>query len=170
MRRLAPWARRTRQHELVLASDQHLLRRPLRSPDCGPRSGRRGTRAHGSWVKDLDLIAVPWRETAIDAQACAEIIAKAIPGEVVGDAEEKPYGRLAWTIYPKYAWGFDRWYVDLSVMPRGVAALGDDTAPASGPGGAAPWSREDVTTESDVAQDTLSSGQGNPSHGEVGHG
>lgn len=74
--------------------------------------------AHGSWVKDLDLVAIPWQETAIDAEMCAEIIAKAIPGVLSGSAEDKPYGRKAFVIYPKQAWGFDRWYVDLSVMPR----------------------------------------------------
>lgn len=78
--------------------------------------------AHGSWVKDLDLVAIPWQDTAIDAHACAELIAAAIPGSIAGAPEEKPYGRVAYTIYPRYAWGFDRWYVDLSVMPRTAVA------------------------------------------------
>lgn len=107
--------------ETVLITREHAFR----AAQNAVRNQGYAVAAHGSWVKDLDLIAIPWRETAIDARACADIIAKAIPGEVVGEAEEKPYGRLAWTIYPKYAWGFDRWYVDLSVMPRSVAASGE---------------------------------------------
>lgn len=82
---------------------------------------------HGSWVKDLDLVAIPWQETAIDAVSCAGIIAKAIPGQLIGEPEEKAYGRLAFTIRPHddgsiwgpWGQGFDQWYVDLSVMPRG---------------------------------------------------
>lgn len=79
---------------------------------------------HGSQVRDLDLIAIPWRQTAINAERCAEIIANAIPGVLLRPAEEKPYGRLAWEIHPsrsagqRWGHGFDQWYVDLSVMPR----------------------------------------------------
>lgn len=74
----------------------------------------------GSQIRDLDLLAVPWRETAIDAQRCAEMIAKAIPGRLLEPVEAKPYGRLAWEIHfpHEQQHGFDRWYVDLSVMPR----------------------------------------------------
>ncbi len=74
---------------------------------------------HGSQVKDLDLIAVPWRDTALDAQAVAGIIAEAIPGFIEkGSPEEKPHGRLSFTIRPYSHWGFDSWYIDLAVMPR----------------------------------------------------
>lgn len=79
---------------------------------------------HGSQIRDLDLLAVPWRRTAIDAKGCAEMIAKAIPGVLLEPVEEKPYGRLAWEIHAlrsaghQWGHGFDQWYVDLSVMPR----------------------------------------------------
>ena len=75
---------------------------------------------HGSQIRDLDLIAVPWQETAIGAEECADIIAAAIPGTVIGEPVEKPYGRLGFAIHPLRAgqYGFDRWYIDLSVMPR----------------------------------------------------
>ena len=74
---------------------------------------------HGSRVRDLDLIAVPWIEDcAITPQAIAEIIADAIPGVLQGKPEKKPHGRIGFTIYPRWHYGFDRWYVDLSVMPR----------------------------------------------------
>jgi hypothetical protein len=73
---------------------------------------------HGSRVRDLDLIAVPWQETALNARDVAEIIAEAIPGVIHGDAEKKPHGRLGFVIYPRWHYGFDHWYIDLSVMPR----------------------------------------------------
>lgn len=78
---------------------------------------------HGSQVKDLDLLAVPWRETAIDAQGVAEMIAAAIPGFIEkGSPEEMPHGRLSFTIRPNWHYGFDSWYIDLAVMPRVPAA------------------------------------------------
>lgn len=79
---------------------------------------------HGSQIRDLDLLAVPWQRTAIDAEHCAETIAKAIPGTLIQPVEAKPHGRLAWEIHPlridgqRWGYGFDQWYVDLSVMPR----------------------------------------------------
>jgi hypothetical protein len=100
--------------EAMLVTREHAFR----AAQNAVRNQGYAVAAHGSWVKDLDLIAVPWQETAIDAETCASLIAEAIPGNLAGAPEVKPYGRLAWTIYPKYAWGFDRWYVDLSVLPR----------------------------------------------------
>jgi hypothetical protein len=74
---------------------------------------------HGSWKRDLDLIAVPWtEETPHTPLAVAEMIAEAIPGVIQGKPEKKPHGRIGFTIYPRVCWGFDRWYIDLSVMPR----------------------------------------------------
>lgn len=74
---------------------------------------------HGSLNYDIDLVAVPWRETAIDARTTAEAMRVAIDA-IVGLAFEanpnptkKPCGRLAWSFHlgggP---------YVDLSIMPR----------------------------------------------------
>lgn len=74
---------------------------------------------HGSRVRDVDLIAVPWIEgCAITPQVLAEMIAEALPGVLVGGWERKPHGRQGITIYPKWRWGFDSWYIDLSVMHR----------------------------------------------------
>lgn len=74
---------------------------------------------HGSAVRDLDLIAVPWTEdTALTPLRVAEIIAAAIPGEIRGGAVKKPHGRIGFVIHPRYRYGFDTWYIDLSVMPR----------------------------------------------------
>lgn len=74
---------------------------------------------HGSQIRDLDLLAVPWTdETAYTPQMLAEDIAIALPGVVHGKWEKKPHGRVAIVIYPRVAYGFDHWYIDLSVMPR----------------------------------------------------
>lgn len=74
---------------------------------------------HGSQIRDLDLLAVPWtEETAYTPQMLAECIAKALPGVVKGPWEKKPHGRQAIVIFPRVRWGFDTWYIDLSVMPR----------------------------------------------------
>jgi hypothetical protein len=75
--------------------------------------------AHGSGVRDLDLLAAPWIEDcAITPLMLAEMIAEALPGHIVGQPENKPHGRIGFTIYPLYRWGFDTWYIDLSIMPR----------------------------------------------------
>lgn len=74
---------------------------------------------HGSGVRDLDLIAVPWtEETPHTPLAVAEMIAAAIPGVITGKAEKKPHGRVGFVIRPRWSFGFDMWYIDLSVMPR----------------------------------------------------
>lgn len=76
---------------------------------------------HGSKVRDLDLIAVPWTdETPFTALQVAEIIADAIPGTIIGKSEKKPHGRIGFIIHPlaSLQYGFDRWYIDLSIMPR----------------------------------------------------
>lgn len=74
---------------------------------------------HGSKTRDVDLLAAPWIEDcAITPLALAETIADALPGVLHRKGEKKPHGRVAFTIYPRYRWGFDTWYIDLSVMPR----------------------------------------------------
>jgi hypothetical protein len=74
---------------------------------------------HGSRVRDLDLVAIPWtEETPFSALGIAEIIADAIPGVLHVKGEKKPHGRIGFTILPRVRWGFDNWYIDLSVMPR----------------------------------------------------
>jgi len=74
---------------------------------------------HGSQIRDLDLLAAPWIEdTAYTPLMLAEEIAAAIPGTLHRKGEKKPHVRVGFTIYPDFFYGFDRWYVDLSVMPR----------------------------------------------------
>ncbi|HEY6731952.1 MAG TPA: hypothetical protein VI039_13130 [Solirubrobacterales bacterium] len=96
----------TREH--ALAAAQNVGRKAGYAVAC-----------HGSRVRDLDLVAIPWVEdTAYTPLMIAEEIARAIPGTISGKAEKKPHGRLGFVIQPKVHWGFDRWYIDLSVMPR----------------------------------------------------
>lgn len=74
---------------------------------------------HGSRVRDVDLVAVPWTaETAYTPSMLAEDIARALPGVIKGPWEKKPHGRVAIVILPRIRYGFDTWYIDLSVMPR----------------------------------------------------
>jgi hypothetical protein len=73
---------------------------------------------HGTQLRDLDLIAIPWRETALGPRQVAEIVAAAVPGVVHWPFEKMPHGRVSVVIYPRWRYGFDHWYIDLSVMPR----------------------------------------------------
>lgn len=81
---------------------------------------------HGSFTRDLDLLAVPWSEQATDAEHLVKRITLALDelSLLVKDASgktatEKPHGRLAWTLTFK-TFGDPR-FVDVSVMPRVVA-------------------------------------------------
>lgn len=71
---------------------------------------------HGSMQRDFDLVAVPWTDAALPAEALIEAIAGELMfwkgGPPVGP-EAKPHGRRAWCI--PLATGM---YLDVSVMPR----------------------------------------------------
>ena len=88
---------------------------------------------HGSLERDIDLIAVPWRDSAVGAsylvtrmfEVCKVVTGAVWPGQE-GDAvpvpETKPCGRLAWAIrFPGDEGGP---YIDLSVMPPPPAIAG----------------------------------------------
>lgn len=86
---------------------------------------------HGSFARDLDLIAVPWTE---DAGSAEQLVMRlmSVSGAtlreggrksedgtewvtVPGDAPKaKPHGRLAWSLHL----GLSNFYLDVSVMPR----------------------------------------------------
>ena len=72
---------------------------------------------HGSFTRDLDLIAVPWSENVCEpAHLIRRILAATGLKSQQDNPGVKPHGRLVWTLlFP----GFNdvRW-VDLSVMPR----------------------------------------------------
>jgi hypothetical protein len=83
---------------------------------------------HGTMERDLDLVAVPWTESASDPQELLKALADMLGGYVIGDrVEEKgyvsehpteqPHGRLSWNI----CWG-GRAFIDLSIMPRRIHA------------------------------------------------
>lgn len=93
------------------------LIRPLRSraKELGYAIG-----VHGSLKRDIDLIACPWAEEAVDAECLAEelrleterVIGFAVYGNDGPFPRSKPFGRRGWTIH------FNGTYIDLSVMPR----------------------------------------------------
>lgn len=75
---------------------------------------------HGSIKCDIDIIAVPWTDDAVDAETLANVlrieVEKIIGFAVFGSDEpfprEKPHGRRCWTIH------FNGTYLDLSITPR----------------------------------------------------
>lgn len=80
---------------------------------------------HGSFTRDLDLIAVPWTNAACEPRKLVkrvimdcknlEYLQKSNPQETE-EGSPKEHGRLAWTLVFK-AFGDPR-FVDFSVMPR----------------------------------------------------
>lgn len=71
---------------------------------------------HGSMVRDLDLIACPWADTASAKELLVNAITTALDGHVTDSASKpggyKPHGRRAWLI------GLPGGLIlDLSVMP-----------------------------------------------------
>lgn len=75
---------------------------------------------HGSLARDIDLVAVPWAESAkapdVLAGGLRQVLARMYPIELEVSpalaAHKKPHGRLCW------AWWIRPWtYVDLSVFP-----------------------------------------------------
>lgn len=85
---------------------------------------------HGSLKRDIDLIACPWRDSAVGAASLIDGLQKATEAIVgvarmrdidkdVGQPEKKPCGRLAWSLYLTYR--DDGPYLDISVMPKGIA-------------------------------------------------
>lgn len=84
---------------------------------------------HGSLKTDIDLLAAPWREHAVDATYLAEEI-RLTAERIIGTAclrecdkcpEKKPCGRLAWSFYLQPE-GVEGPYIDLSVMQSATAA------------------------------------------------
>lgn len=78
---------------------------------------------HGSLRRDIDLVAVPWREAAPDAESLIEglyVATKAITGLARFRSHDhrpelKPQGRKAWSIYLTTL--DEGPYLDISVMP-----------------------------------------------------
>jgi hypothetical protein len=72
---------------------------------------------HGSFTRDLDLIAVPWTAAACEPERLLRRVAAATDLNILTtDPGQKEHGRLAWTLTFK-AFGDPR-FVDFSIMPR----------------------------------------------------
>lgn len=72
---------------------------------------------HGSLLRDIDIIAVPWTKEAKAPRTLVKEIVEAINRFDHGNLKsstpaKKPHGRTAYVIY------LGRTYIDLSVMPR----------------------------------------------------
>lgn len=92
--------------------DVNRIREIARS--CGYAIGE-----HGSKERDLDLIAVPWTEEAVDVATLIATLAKALetpsgPTRIIGP-EAKPWGRVSYTLH------LNGWYkaIDISITQRG---------------------------------------------------
>ena len=72
---------------------------------------------HGSFTRDLDLIAVPWAPQACEPEHLARRIESAAGLKIsVHPKNDKPFGRLVWTMtLPNFG---DPRFVDLSIIPR----------------------------------------------------
>lgn len=91
---------------------------------------------HGSLKTDIDLLAAPWRDGAVDAASLVEAI-RSTAEKIIGVArirdiekdrlpEKKPHGRLAWSLYLTAFDSTPGPYIDISVMPKG------ETVPSKG--------------------------------------
>ncbi len=69
---------------------------------------------HGSVMRDLDVVAVPWTEDVSEPQELVDAFAKAIAFQHVDEKPEvKLHGRMVWTLaFPGTC------FVDLSIMPK----------------------------------------------------
>lgn len=109
----------TSKQEKIFAKSVELLpiiRRVAR--ECGYAIG-----VHGSFRRDLDIIAAPWMENVKTPTELAEAISAAIGGYIPNDGDARPgnytkrspqplpHGRQAWSIHVSFT------YIDLSVMP-----------------------------------------------------
>lgn len=69
---------------------------------------------HGSLKRDVDLIAVPWTDEALDWPVLVYRLCTGLNARQVGEAEDKPHGRIAVSLQ------IDGYYkpIDLSIIPR----------------------------------------------------
>jgi hypothetical protein len=77
---------------------------------------------HGSFTRDLDVIAVPWADRVCEPEHLVRRICASIAGlrSLPSNPGTKPHGRLVWTLVPE-AFGDPR-FVDLSIIPAQAAA------------------------------------------------
>lgn len=71
---------------------------------------------HGSFTRDLDLVAVPWTKAACEPQHLLQRIVSVADLRSLDEGSTKEHGRLAWTlVFKKFG---DPRFIDFSVMPR----------------------------------------------------
>lgn len=68
---------------------------------------------HGSFNYDLDLVAIPWTDEAVDHETLIQAICNFIGGTCVDSGSDMPHGRRSYII--NFGGGP---HIDLSVMPR----------------------------------------------------
>ena len=68
---------------------------------------------HGSLSRDLDMIAVPWTEGAVEPTVLIAAIESRTAALVTGPPSEKPHGRIAYALCA----GFGECGWDISFMP-----------------------------------------------------
>lgn len=103
-------------YEVLIAALRYVAHR------CGYAIG-----VHGSLKRDIDLIAAPWRDSAVNGSYLVEEIRKTTE-MIIGTArvryvdqaqpQKNPCGRLSWTLYLTHS--DDGPYLDISVMPKGA--------------------------------------------------
>ena len=81
---------------------------------------------HGSFSRDLDLIAVPWTDSASEPEHLARRIEAATDLRITnpGKEGEKPHGRMVWTL--KFKTFADPRFVDLSILARQQSRVVDE--------------------------------------------
>ncbi len=73
---------------------------------------------HGSGVRDCDLIAVPWTDSAVSAEELVVGIASRMILTLGHGAYDKPHGRFAIAMWDK---DYPDHQIDFSIMPRKIA-------------------------------------------------
>jgi len=79
---------------------------------------------HGSMVRDLDLVAIPWADDAVEPELVVTTIVNAVDGLTGWDTQpgvEMPHGRRGWLIWFKSSSNGpadNHPNIDLSIMPR----------------------------------------------------
>jgi hypothetical protein len=71
---------------------------------------------HGTGIRDVDLVAVPWQEKVATPEFLISEVEEALNGIRTGPPELKPHGRLSWAIQLAAVGPPDIWYVDLAVV------------------------------------------------------
>lgn len=70
---------------------------------------------HGSMARDVDLIAAPWTDEAVDADDLIKELCLKLEWLPCGVLENKPHGRVAIILQPKK--GYSK-TIDISIMPK----------------------------------------------------